>query len=564
MAKASQSGFVDQHIEKIVLGASALFLLIALLYWGISSPREIQMPGMGGAQAVKPGDADRQLAETDRWVRNQIDKAVSAPHVSADLLARSVTLQQQPLAGLQAPVVAMGNPMPEITLPGPLKSGEKVALAQLTAALPIPRKPVVHVARELPRKGDTPTDVVAAHVVSVFSWNELTSQWSEVLNATRVPMSAVAVGVEAQVRELGPDGKWSEPRAVQVARIEAMDNQNRVIQPPVVPNFDGGNGEEIRRAIQLLGQGWQEYLLQPPYWDILWPTQQWGSWRIHLPANPISDAAAKAAAVEGTPASPRPAVVATPRPGGPPEGMAPEGAPPEGAYAPPETPGNVPAPRPSPSARPAAPAAPAETVAAPEVRLVPPFEDQKAAGRILVWFHDTSLESAKVYQYRLRLVLVNPLVGFTGEVKNPADARVATLATDFSEWSDRVSVPKATEFFLVGGASQMRQVKVEIFTRSHGQWVKHVTTVAEGEPIGSTAEVMVTNPADGQRIRVPVDFSTGAVAAALDFERKVPKGSFTKNTIEMLYVDDKGKASFRVQLFDEESERYKQLRKDAR
>jgi hypothetical protein len=96
------------------------------------------------------------------------------------------------------------------------------------------------------------------------------------------------------------------------------------------------------------------------------------------------------------------------------------------------------------------PTTPPVQIPAPQLPVVPDIAYQMQTGQVLVWFHDNSLQPLKVYRYRLGVKFLNPLLGFDNAVKAPAFAAAPSVTTPFSEWSDPVQVPQATEFFLQG------------------------------------------------------------------------------------------------------------------
>jgi hypothetical protein len=582
MAKASQGGMLQQHIEKFVVAGCVLILLGAIGYWGSSSPRQIEVVSSRGVgvEPATPETVNAQLREAALAVEGKInDPDRDSNGNGADssvrrLVPRFTELTSDPLpSDLQADAV--------VSVPGrviaPRSSGiveRSFNLAQLVQAMPVPAKPAAIAERELPRRPGEPKDELMAHVVATYPLTALARNWYDLLSF-RAPI--LVVGVEAQVRERLPDGSWSEPRKVETVSDPVVDNTGQPMQPPRIPPYTGDNLQQIRQAGREL-ETWQQQILQPEFYQIWSPSQQWVSWRANLPANPISqpllDAreAAEEERVEAAPARPTRTVTPPParrRPGrrdypptprereddfGPPPGAFEEDPGPGGEYYEPM----VPTPGPGPDRR---LEREAPTGAEPaEVMPVPPFAEQMATGRVLVWFHDAGLEPMKTYQYRLRLVMVNPLLARARDAEEPQVARVPTITSDFSPWSEDVSVPQATEMFLTGGSPSVGQATVTVFTRSLGQWVSERFSVSEGEPIGGVVEVDVTNPATGEVTRQTVDFSTGAVAAKLDFDKRIPRGGLTKRTNEMIFLDRQGKLGSRVQALDEESARYQQLR----
>ncbi len=103
------------------------------------------------------------------------------------------------------------------------------------------------------------------------------------------------------------------------------------------------------------------------------------------------------------------------------------------------------------------------------------------------------------------------------------------------------------------------KMKVTVFTRKLGQYVKSDFMIGPGQGIGSLAKVKVKNPVDGSALEDEVNFATGAVTVQLDFKLTVFKGNRRHETAAMMYLDDKGVLSTRIKAFDKDSLRYNEL-----
>ncbi|MGB9625946.1 MAG: hypothetical protein ACPMAQ_13915 [Phycisphaerae bacterium] len=64
------------------------------------------------------------------------------------------------------------------------------------------------------------------------------------------------------------------------------------------------------------------------------------------------------------------------------------------------------------------------------------------------WAHDLSAEPGRTYRYRLRIDVLNLYSMFPRDLADPHDAEKTILASDWSEWSDPVTVQPDTIFFL--------------------------------------------------------------------------------------------------------------------
>ncbi|MHC4294476.1 MAG: hypothetical protein ACYSTL_02705 [Planctomycetota bacterium] len=551
---------VEQYIEKIVLGVCVLLLVVAVFHWAISSPREVKLSGQ--RTAVPPTKLDKTLLEAAQQIKDNVQEVKPTPYVAPDFTVELKKLQDQPIASL-GPQVELGLPCAPLEELEDTSENVKFTLSDLVPVIPKPNQPLATVEWELPKTTEESDDVLVAHVATTYPWGKLQEQWQEVLAETDIVDSeSVVVGVEAEIREWRFGGTWGEPRTAKTTYLPMLSPGGEPLTSPVLPDYTGDNAEEILRAKRDLKENWQETILEPEYWEIWWPgLGNYGDWRIHLPATTVSKNYAEALK---TPESDRGAAVRGSAPDRrvgfgnvrdfPDKGMGGSGDVfGMGGHRP------IPSASRAPQAR---PGRPTKTIAPLEPTPVPPLPDQIQDGEVLFWLHDVSLASSKVYQYRVRLVLANPLLAYSGYVKEDVDAQQALLKTPFSDWSDRVAVPRATEFFVVGQIERKGLVKVEVFRRALGQWVSERFNVTEGSDIGQTEKKKLTDPGTGMSLSKEVDFSTGAVAVRFDFTKKLQKGKVRRSrpTVEMIYLDEGGLLKTRIGIADRESERYKQLR----
>ncbi len=601
--KLNETSIVEQHVEKGVLGVAVLVLLYVMINWIPSSPRKI------GPEGLKPDEIDAYLkAEAIRVQENNDRGAGDIPPDSEKVDYEELTkglIRADALDGVREmvqivpPLPPMEDIIPEFVKP-------TVTLEQIAGAISAPGRPRVKGSLELPRmENEALTDRPTVHVAAVFDRGKLAAEWLKLLKGTQVKVNIAVIAVEAEVRELQPDGTWSQPRPVKGVSLPPADKNGEIyvdddgnpLTVPTVVQYDGKNKEKVLESIDEISDlFWQEYILQPPYPDIYLPTGEWGTWQVNLPKNEVSDTmkeetiskkfkpGAAAPPVTETPTTkekprnrtrtkpPRQSPTAPSKPGSPPL-IDPRGAPPvlePDVLVPPR---NMVAasPRLTREAVPLVqPGAAAETKEkkddAVELKIVPipGINEQIQEGKLLVLVHDQSIESSKVYQYRVRLVLLNPIYMEEKAVDEDHEKDVFTpsVKTPFSEWSHQVMVPKTTEFFITGKNANNGTVRITVFTRALGQWVSEGFTVKVGQEIGGVQKISVLNPDTGKMEQRKVDFSTGAVITDLDFSAKVPKGAVELATVEMLYIDDSGKLCSRIEFLDSESSRLKQLKQE--
>ncbi|MCJ7544664.1 MAG: hypothetical protein MUP47_08915, partial [Phycisphaerae bacterium] len=404
MAKSRAMDIVEQHLEKLVLGLCLLLFLVAAGYWGLSSPRAVELPGPRGGTKASPTEVDRQLQDLAKSVMRQVEarepNVPPAPEYVAEI--RRLFSGGQPRHAMGAfgpPAVAIS------TTEGPVVV--KISLTDLVSVMPAPSKPLVKAVHVLPnRQSENQTDELVAHVVAIYPWQELRDAWKEKVGTSGVPYVPTSVGLTVQVRELLPDGRWSSPRNVTGIFDPVVDPAGAPILLPQVPSYDGTNAgylAQLRSALS--ASAWQAYLLEPNYWQIWWPGYTWVDWRVNLPENDVTkEAAALLAQTGGTL-------------GASPEGLYPARLPP----APRLIPGRGIRDEEEEERESPAPAvALIEQIPAPVVPTVPEFPVQVQNGKVLVWIHDDSLQPLKVYQYRLGVKFLNPLLGFDNVVTDPS------------------------------------------------------------------------------------------------------------------------------------------------
>ena len=542
-SKVSQINPVEQHLEKAVLALCAGFFVVALVIWGLSSPRGMELTTAQGREKVPPDGLDAILSERANRLVNEVRNVSPEPVQIPDYLADITLLQTKPMDKIGPPVILTPPSQPRETRSLDVTRTDAASLEQL---IPPPPKPIVRADRELPYTLTRSEELTTARIVSVYPWNQLVEQWKTPLRNARVPSTPVVVAVEAQVQQLRPDGTWGEPRLEKGLNID-IDADESPLTIPEIPAYTGDNADAITELVKVLKTDeWQVSILQPEYWKIWWPGGDWVEWRVNLPQTEVSQAA-KAESEQPVEATPLAALAARPSPAsrrrveqssGEVSSQIPVEDPEFYMAAmrsmsrdmgdtrqPPRT-SRIPE-RSGPSV--AVPEAPPP----PEPTYIPNLAWQKNFGKVLVWMHDISPRPGMTYRYRLRLKLLNPLLTYKNSAKTPQDASLSYLLSPFSEWTDPVSIPEVTEFFVVGGTESSGSVYVDVFTRALGQQVKESFAVLPGQPIGTLRQIDLTNPATGKTEKVGVDFTTRSIAVDFDFNKQLPG---ERTTTEVLYL----------------------------
>jgi len=90
-----------------------------------------------------------------------------------------------------------------------------------------------------------------------------------------------------------------------------------------------------------------------------------------------------------------------------------------------------------------------------------------------IWAHDLSAEPGRTYRYRLRIDVLNAYSMSPRDLADPRDAEKTILASDWSEWSDPVTVRPDTIFFLSQanpGEGATGTAIVNLYKWAGGEW----------------------------------------------------------------------------------------------
>lgn len=307
MPRTNDAGLVEKHVEKIVLAATVVAMVVVMAVWVFSSPRSLPLksPGAGmAAGTYPPAEVDRALHDMAETLKNKLER-VQPKHVPV-----------VDYAGLHAAKFA--RPYPVGKMPGLIafgRGGEKLvpttrpALAQveLAALLPLvaPEMPLAKAARELvsvpvitpaperpaaaqPAVEQTTykaKELVAAHVAAVFEHGKVLEKWRKALTGTRARSRLVVLAVEARRRHLLPDGQWSKPVPVSMVREPA----EAPFDP--LPTFDPKtkNHDEVLAGAEVMADvRSQQWVLEPEYYSVFRDRREI-DWALNKPRTRVSE-----------------------------------------------------------------------------------------------------------------------------------------------------------------------------------------------------------------------------------------------------------------------------------
>lgn len=211
--------------------------------------------------------------------------------------------------------------------------------------------------------------------------------------------------------------------------------------------------------------------------------------------------------------------------------------------------------------------------AAARRRDMPDIITNPETGEPAVWFHDDTVEAGKTYRYRMRVKLWNRYVGRVRSLKDPEQAKEPVVLGNWSYASEPITVTPSTYFFLSGGRPP-DIASMEVWKWRAGRWLNERFDVSIGDIIGGVQTVRTSEyDEDGDEIRAPVDFTTGAVVLDLRFDEPVEDRSRGKDEIfsyrertstVVTYLDPAdGQVKERILLFDRRDPKKKELEEEA-
>ncbi|HMN97686.1 MAG TPA: hypothetical protein PKC43_14555 [Phycisphaerales bacterium] len=135
---------------------------------------------------------------------------------------------------------------------------------------------------------------------------------------------------------------------------------------------------------------------------------------------------------------------------------------------------------------------------------------------VLVWAHDLGVEPGRTYRYRAMARLFNPFFARSRQLV-AEQARLAeslALPTAWSEWSRPVDVTPPVAFFLTRAAPGEGPLgagiaRFEIYRLHDGKWRRDEMSVSPGDRVGRVIE--------SARGGLPIEAAAGAAPVAIDF-----------------------------------------------
>lgn len=186
-------------------------------------------------------------------------------------------------------------------------------------------------------------------------------------------------------------------------------------------------------------------------------------------------------------------------------------------------------------------------------RPLPPPDPPELETMMPILAHDLTVVAGHAYVYRIRYEIYNFFAGNSDIMQDMEDARKLTLWSEWSPASREVEVKSDTSFYISKASRQKRdEVQVTVFKMGFGDKVDRKTfTVEVGDVIGG--------PGSGKTRGI--DFTTDMICVDLDFDARVDG----KNDVALVYVNRRdGTLWERYADRDRNDPRFEELRRKAR
>lgn len=508
MAKQT-AGFVDQHIEKVVLGVCALiFLGTAAYYFGIGpykvddkDPKQLienarqvaeetqnrvrSAPAYDPAKDKdnKQGVANEPLKALARWFGNAAEGLVSI----AGIDPKSPRTQAFP-----TPLLAVHGIAEEDKLsPAKLVAPSAPIVMSGHAYLDMP--PTVDFEAALKSSSQTRTESRERSWVSVAAQVNLAEQFKSFLAAKYPPgmaMSMPIIRVHLQRKVVGERGAdWEE--------VTPYTPYKRIVLPDAtfLPNgaLDGNSSTAVSKFRELIRAG-QELIARCPL-----PPKTQGTRGDEPTAPPlpyIDSPPGTVVASPGEPPGPRgsdPNTVAGVQRAREWLGRAQKALAGQKPYSDPDpelahllaraasvTKGLSPAD----AERAKKLMQEAEAAAKTAKRPLPSGALEEAEHLMPILAHDLDVTPGRSYVYRIRYEILNPLVG-SAQMRDPADARKMTLVSDWSPESREVEVKSDLFYFLTKADAKAQTAEFTVFKKmAGGEFERDTFKVGPGQLVG--------------------------------------------------------------------------------
>ncbi len=590
--KRKKGNSFEQHIDKIVIGLSAVIGLWLIWVFLLSNPFSQTI----GGEKVGPGRIDEKIEQRARLLQQKLDEPPVPMRYSGTEGARyrevfANSIQKVPL--FQVPLPGFGSQLAEAKRMYRLPEIPDISDIAIEAIRTVVYLPEEEVDREVPY-AQVPTKLGDMDLVSIqgtFDIPKLVFAFRESFAHPRMKPEwideklamPVFAAIHLERRQENPEGGWSEWTRVRPTQINSYKKMFTL--PEKVSDLD----ISLPVKIDLFRQfEVQREILQPTPYDIAAPKEIWLAPTFHAEYRKMiekEESDARKAEQESKRLKAEQEREARNRANNPNTGRTRPGVNQPGQAdrdrqvsdrnrrqtdtrrgMPPEEMGYPGYPDPSGRILPGGRVKPAERVAADVVndfekkRFQVNTDWNKLKEPAVFWAHDDSISEPGVYQYRLRLGVFNPVAGkdWLAEGQKELTDQVI-LWSSYSPETEPIQIEPMHYFFPQKYMAEQGSLEVKVSKFHLGQWRSEVFQIQPGEMIGGKVEPKTVNPLlettfpglsreemayrDGgmmnplQNLPREIDFSTGMVFVDLIASTQWI-GNSSQNLQEVLYSSD--------------------------
>jgi hypothetical protein len=264
MAKTDEIKFLDQHMEKVILGVCALIMAYGVFQWVLSSPPRVEVPKVRG-RAVPATELDQELLSWAQSVRDRKppkDDGTTTPKYDVEISKQRTDTDSPTIAN-------WGMSRSLLVPPKQFKPDEGVSFKMVEDIVETfsPEFTEVKGLRELVSQ-EGGVDKLVFRGKANFPAGDLLKALNKLFRGSAMDdVVAVALAVEIEKRAVLGDGQFGPVTKVARVAIPLEDGQTEP-KPIVVPEYDGKNADDVRKAIEAFAAGAQSDLLRPKYWQV--------------------------------------------------------------------------------------------------------------------------------------------------------------------------------------------------------------------------------------------------------------------------------------------------------
>ncbi|GMU84134.1 MAG: hypothetical protein AMXMBFR47_40040 [Planctomycetota bacterium] len=286
-------GLIEAHIEKGVLGLSAVVLLLTVWMFGLSSPNTVEFSG----KSLSAGELSNEILDSAKQLKSAMSGARpddEAKKTTQNFAKRLTDLQSNVLFSENRPVAAAEGKSPPplkplavvTTIPGKtievegLKESEEISKSiELVTPLP-PSSPVVRTGRNLVErkpivlgaaakppaadaKADAPVELSWVTVAAYFDKQNQQAALHQANYSTGRARVYVA-GVDVERQELLSNGEWSEWKRIDNSKANP---ELSIPQPAIDERGNLINKTELDEAWSTV-KAEQQRIMQPPFYPV--------------------------------------------------------------------------------------------------------------------------------------------------------------------------------------------------------------------------------------------------------------------------------------------------------